>query len=45
VVDEIVREYNDLAMLTKEYQEHGAAKDANTPYDRKRTGKAVRTIF
>ena len=23
VVNEIVREYNDLAMLTKEYQEHG----------------------
>ena len=32
VVDEIVREYNDLGLLLKEYQEHGGAKDANTPY-------------
>ena len=32
MVNELVREYNDLAMFTKEYQEHGGAKDANTPY-------------
>ena len=32
VLNEIVREYNDLAMLVKEFQEHGGAKDANTPY-------------
>ena len=32
VVNEIVREYNDLAMVVNELQEHGGAKDANTPY-------------
>ncbi|MBL7041600.1 MAG: RHS repeat-associated core domain-containing protein [Pirellulaceae bacterium] len=32
VVNEIVREYNDLAMLVKGFQEHGGAKNGNTPY-------------
>ena len=32
VVNQIVREYNDLGMLDKEYQEHEGAKDGNTLY-------------
>ncbi|MBM4091636.1 MAG: hypothetical protein FJ276_19745, partial [Planctomycetes bacterium] len=32
VVNEVVFEYNDLGQLTKEYQEHEGAKDANTLY-------------
>ena len=32
VVNEVVYEYNDLGMLTKEYQEHEGAKDASTLY-------------
>lgn len=31
-VDEVVREYNDLGLLSKEYQEHGGAKTPSTPY-------------
>ena len=32
VVNEIVSEYDDLGLLSKEYQEHEGAKDANTLY-------------
>ena len=32
VLGEVVREYNDLEMLSKEYQEHEGAKDAYTLY-------------
>jgi RHS repeat-associated protein len=32
VVNEVVREYNDLGALTKEYQEHSGAKTGSTPY-------------
>ena len=32
VVNEVLREYNDLEMLTKEYQEHEGAKDGSTLY-------------
>jgi hypothetical protein len=32
VVNEVVKEYNDLGMLVKEYQEHAGAKGASTPY-------------
>jgi RHS repeat-associated protein len=32
VLNEILREYNDLGMLTKEYQEHEGAKDSSTLY-------------
>jgi hypothetical protein len=32
VVNEVVREYNDFAMLTKEHQEHNGAKDGATLY-------------
>ena len=32
VVNQIVREYNDLQMLDKEYQEHEGAKDGSTLY-------------
>ena len=32
VVNQLVYEYNDLNMPTKEYQEHSGAKDANTLY-------------
>ncbi len=32
VVNEVLREYNDLAMLEKEYQEHEGAKDGSTLY-------------
>jgi hypothetical protein len=31
-LNEILREYNDLGMLTKEYQEHEGAKDSSTLY-------------
>ncbi len=31
-VNDLTREYNDLEMLTKEYQEHEGAKGANTLY-------------
>ena len=31
-VNEIVFEYDDSALLVKEYQEHCGAKDSNTPY-------------
>lgn len=32
VVNEVVREYNDVGLLTREYQEHGGAKTGSTPY-------------
>ena len=32
VVNEVAFEFNDLAMVTREYQEHEGAKDANTLY-------------
>ena len=32
VLNQVVREYNDFGLLTKEYQEHNGAKDANTLY-------------
>ena len=32
VVNEIVSEYDDLGLVSKEYQEHEGAKDANTLY-------------
>mgnify|MGYP000858361248 CR=1 FL=1 len=32
VVNEVVREYNDLGMLTKEFQEHEGAQDGSTLY-------------
>jgi RHS repeat-associated protein len=32
VVNEVVREYNDVGLLTKEYQEHSGAKTGSTPY-------------
>ena len=31
-VNEVLREYNDLGMLDKEYQEHEGTKDGNTLY-------------
>ena len=32
VVNEVVAEYNDLGMITKQYQEHAGAKGGSTPY-------------
>jgi RHS repeat-associated protein len=32
VANEVLRDYNDLGLLTKEHQEHEGAKDANTLY-------------
>ena len=32
VVNEIVFEYDDMGLVSKEYQEHEGAKDANTLY-------------
>jgi hypothetical protein len=32
VVNQVVREYTDLGLLAREYQEHGSAKDQNTLY-------------
>ncbi|MEZ6099347.1 MAG: hypothetical protein R3E01_10270 [Pirellulaceae bacterium] len=32
IVNQIVREYNGLNLLTKEYQEHEGIKDGSTPY-------------
>ncbi len=32
VVNEVEREYDDFGLLSKEYQEHNGAKDANTLY-------------
>ena len=32
VVNQVVFEYDEHALLVKEYQEHDGAKDANTPY-------------
>jgi RHS repeat-associated protein len=31
-VNEVVREYNDLGLIVKEYQEHSGAKSGSTPY-------------
>jgi len=32
IVNDIVREYNDLGLIVKEYQEHSGAKSGSTPY-------------
>ena len=32
VVNEVVREYNDLGLIVKEYQEYSGAKSGSTPY-------------
>lgn len=32
VLSEVLREYNDAGMLTKEHQEHSGSRGARTPY-------------